>query len=208
MRPQSLKSPISAMSATQPVQPTQPPPRTRWWWLRILDKTLRDAWFYVAAASLVVNIIYTFRPQIIVQATSPITEQKPISTLFALTNNGAMTLYDVQIRCDVWDGDTFRGSFSRIPVTSTPSAPISGSIDIVELAPTDVATRDCGFASNGTVLENMHYESMRIDIIITYDWLWGYRPGSASHHFDTRVIEGKIVLVPDVENKSALKPAR
>lgn len=170
--------------------------------LSFIDKTFRDVWFYIAAVSLVVNMTYTFRPQLIINPTSPISDSRPLSTLFTITNAGAWTLYNVKIQCDVWDGQNFRGSFSRIPIEDEPGTPIIGSIDVDELVPTITATRDCGLASSYVTLDNIDYKKLRIDINISYYWLWGYRSSSITHHFNTRVTDSKIILVPDVEPSS------
>ena len=62
------------------------------------------------------------------------------------------------------------------------------------LAPGQTATRDCA-----TVSMNIPPDNVRIDLFITYIWLWGLKWGQLTRHFDTRRVQGHVILVPDVE---------
>jgi len=189
------------MSDTQPNRPIEPQPTNRWQWLSIFDKTFRDLWFYVAAVSLVVNMVLAFRPQPIIQSGAALVDSNPLTSLFSLTNNGILTIYNIKIQCDVWDGDQFRGSFSRIPIQTAPKAPLNGSWDIDELSPTATATRDCGIESGNVILKDLDPKTTRLDIVIYYEYFWGYMQSRASHHFNTRLVNNRAILVPDIETR-------
>jgi hypothetical protein len=172
----------------------------------LFDKTFRNVWFYIAAVSLVVNMVYAFRPQPTVQSGAALVDSNPLTTLFTVSNNGAFTLYNVRIQCEIFDGDIPRGTFSRMPVPPEGNAPVTGSIDVDELTPTDTATRDCGFKDDNATLKGLNPKTTRINIIISYDYFWGAKSFISSHHFNTRVIGTRVILVPDVEPKKPFRP--
>ena len=36
-----------------------------------------------------------------------------------------------------------------------------------------------------------------INLVITYQWLWGLKSDQLTRHFDTRRVQGHVILVPD-----------
>ena len=88
--------------------------------------TFKDIWFYVAAVSLIFNIMYTFRPQIIVQAAT-VSDNDPLATLFTITNQSAWTFYDVDMTCVIWSGDKKLVTLSNNAGQSMAGAAIEGN---------------------------------------------------------------------------------
>jgi hypothetical protein len=190
--------PTHAESATTPPQTpepplTDPPPiqrrslRTRLSWF---DKTFRDVWFYVAAASLVLNITYTFRPQLTIQSASPL--DNPAASLFSITNNGFWTLYDVAFYCAI-NGNVSSGNI----ISRDDSSAAEGNGLVSILPPGQTATRDCGATAG--MGRHIPPGSVRIDLLIVYKWAWGLRTSPTTRHFDTRRVGDHVILVPDVE---------
>lgn len=191
-----LRRPTYAKSGTkrpqtQGIPPVGPPPlqpRTLRRRLSWLDKTFRNVWFYIAVALALVSATYSFRPQLVVQVASPL--DNPTAALFTLTNNGAWTLYNLTLGCEfndtllIDDSAKFRGLHSII----------EGNPTIDSLSPGQSATRDCS-----TVKINIPQATVRIDFIVSYNWMWGISTSHLTRHFDTRRVGGHIILVPDVE---------
>ena len=186
-----LKSAATPPQAPQPPLATQAqvPPRSLRTRLSWFDKTLRNVWFYVAAASLVLNITYTFRPQITIQSASTI--DNPSESLFIITNNGFWTLYDVAFYCAV-NGNVSSGNIISRDESSAPEG--NGLVSI--FSPGQTATRDCGGMALG---RRVPPDSVRIDLLIVYKWAWGIFTSPLKRHFDTRRVQGHVILVPDVE---------
>lgn len=160
-----------------------------------LHQTFRDVWFYVAAVSLVLNLVHTFRPELSVQIGATIPNH-PGSTLFTLTNSGSWTLYDINTKCSIWTGYNWIISEGNI-VVSKPTSAFAGNPDIRSLRPTEIATQDCSieFPANDLIW---------IDISSTFDWFFGH--GAATRHFDMRKFGGNLILVPDVEFRPGVPP--
>ena len=158
-----------------------------------LHRTLRDAWFYVAAISLIFNLGHTFKPQLSIQIGETIPNQ-PAFTLFTLTNTGTWTLNNIDTKCIIFTGNTWITSQGNIfmPTTTSPEV---GNPDIRSLRPTDIATQDCIMGGKISFTAN---PSFRIDIDSQYDWFFGH--GDTVRHFDMRSFGGKFILVPDVES--------
>ena len=171
-------------------QPLPSPRRPLRSTLSFADRTFRNVWFYVAALSLIINLTYTFRPQIGVQASSVIDD--PLASLFTLSNNGPWTLYNVSMSCALTNGQRPLIYSEGNMVFTSPSSAIAGNPDIDVMPPGQTATRDCGFP--------VHMSGpIRIDVTISYKWLWGFISNGTTHHFDTRYIHGHLILVPDLE---------
>jgi hypothetical protein len=160
------------------------PLKTRLSWL---DKTFRDVWFYIAAILVVVNLTYNFRPQLTIQSSSP--ADHPQATLFTVSNNGPWTLYEVNFFCEI-NGILTTGN----TVSRTPGSAVAGDAPVAILPSGQTATRDCA-----TVVTNTPPDNVRIDLFISYNWLWGFKSGLLTRHYDTRRMQGHVILVPDVE---------
>jgi len=161
--------------------------------------TFKDIWFYVAAVSLIFNIMYTFRPQIIVQAAT-VSDNDPLATLFTITNQSAWTFYDVDMTCVIWDGDKKLVTLSNNSEIGVSGSAPSGNPIIEILEPYKPATRDCGTMGRLFHFSGMNPEAIRIDTIMSYKWLFGYKGKETSFHFSTRHAGPKFILVPDVES--------
>ena len=122
-------------------------------------------------------------------------DNNPLDTLFTFTNNGPLTLYDLEISCELWDG-TKRLTLSNIAVLRLGEGPATLNPTIDQLTSGQSATRDCG--AEGAVT-GLNPQRLRIDFSISYRWLDGLISGSMSRHFDTRTVGNKIIMVPDVE---------
>ena len=182
------------LDTTQPETPeplstgqAQGQPRSLRTHLSWFDKTFRNVWFYVAAILLVVNLTYNFRPQLTIQSASPI--DNPLAAWFTITNNGPWTLYEVGFFCDV-NGTVSSGNL----VSRGPDAAPEGDIPIDVFPSGQTATRDCAAVTN-----HIPPDDVRIDLLITYKWLWGMTQGHLTRHFDTRRVQRHVILVPDVE---------
>ena len=101
-------------------------------------RTLRDVWFYVAAVSLIFNLVHTFRPQLSIQVAATIPDQ-PALTLFTLTNTGSWTLYNITTKCAIWSGHNWLISQGNI-VRFGSASPMAGNPNIHSLGPTEIAT--------------------------------------------------------------------
>lgn len=167
--------------------------------LSLFHRTIRDVWFYVAAVSLVLNIIHTFRPELSVEIGGTIRNQ-PAQTLFTLKNTGSWTLYNVSTTCYIWTGTKWIVSERNI-VTHSKTSAIAGNPDIISLSPKGVATRDCAVPPFIPIPAN---DSVRIDIDFKFDWFLGH--GNATRHFDMRSFGDNFILVPDVEFRPDLPP--
>jgi hypothetical protein len=181
---------ISTPQKTQE-QPSSAPRRSLRSVLSFADRTFRNVWFYVAAVSLVFNVVYTFRPQLTVSVASAI--GNPQASLFSLSNIGSWTLYDVDMRCLVGS----ERMTNVLILDSRNGATRGGNPLIAELAPGQTATRDCGASPPLP-------PASKIDLVISYTWLWGLKSASVTKHFDTRLVGRALILVPDVENPSPL----
>lgn len=171
--------------------------------LSFLDKTFRDWWFYVAAVSLVVNLTYTFRPQI--QVKSSTMSQDPLETLFTISNTGPWPLRDVKMICVLSDGNRNIKSENNTTKLSR-NAPAQGNPNLEELPSGHSATRDCGF-SHGIHLRNIDMRSIRINIITSYRWPLWPAPINVEEHFNSRQIGERFILVPDVEPRPKSPPS-
>jgi hypothetical protein len=185
--------------ATPPQTSEQPPqPQEQGRPLRLgpvlswLHRTFRDVWFYVAAVSLVMNIVHTFRPQLSIEIGATIPNQ-PASTLFTLANTGSWTLHNITLKCSIWTGHRWIVSEGNI-VTSSPTSAMAGNPEIRSLSPAEIATRDCAVPPFISVPAN---ESIRIDVSSKFDWF--FARGSEIRHFDMRSFGGNLILVHDVE---------
>jgi hypothetical protein len=188
------------LSTTQPQTPKQPPlPQEQVPTIRLgpvlswLHRTFRDVWFYVAAVSLVLNLVHTFRPEVSVQIGATIPNQ-PASTLFTITNTGSWTLYNITTKCSIWTGHNWIISADNI-VLSEPNSAMAGNSTTRSLRPTEIATKDCSVSMPAN-------DSIRIDISSTFDWFFGH--GNATRHFDMRRFGGNLILVPDVEFRAGV----
>jgi hypothetical protein len=177
-----------AESDTTPLQTPEPPteghnkrPATN---LKFFDKAFRDVWFYVAALCLVLNVTYTFRPQLSISSLA-FDERNPASTLFVLTNIGAWTLYNVDTRCDIDVGTMHVTSISNL--TSEGGNTI---IDVLDRG--EPATKDCAFGLRTNV-------NLRIAVSVSYNWFFGLLPGTVVRNFRTRPFAGHLLIIPDVK---------
>ena len=187
---------------------TQPPPTAQRSaslrvFLRFWHGTFKDAWFYVAAVILIVNVGYTYRPQLQIVA-SAAGGDDPLQTYLALSNPGAWTLYNVVVGCRVYAGDRLMLDASDNSMVSQPGAPAQGPVTVTKLIPTQVATRDCGAGSTSSLVRIVIPPALlRVDVSASYRWAWSmFGGGPKIFHFDTRqVASGKFILVPDVEER-------
>jgi hypothetical protein len=79
-------------------------------------------------------------------------------------------------------------------VARTQDSVPAGDAPVTILPPGQTATRDCA-----TVSMNIPPDNVRIDLFITYEWLWGLMSGQSTRHYNTRRVQGHVILVPDVE---------
>lgn len=158
--------------------------------------TFKDIWFYLAAVSLVFNIIYTFRPQLVVQAATSL-DTNPLAALFTLTDQSPWTFYNVSMECIIWNGVQKLGTVKNNTFQLPYGAPATGNQTIEVLEAYKPATRDCGFA--GIKFNRPSPALTKIDLNLSYDWLFGYKTKLSNWHFDTRKVGDKFILVPDVE---------
>jgi hypothetical protein len=199
--------PTDAESDTTPLQTPEQPSQSEQQvrqrglgsFLSWFHQTIRDVWFYVAAVSLIINLVHTFRPQISIQVGATIPNQ-PVLTLFTLTNSGSWILYNITTKCAIWSGHNWIVSQGNV-VELGPTSPLAGNPDIHSLAPTEIATQDCAISALMAIPTN---DSIRIDIQSEYDWLFGHT--STGRHFDMRRFGGQLVLVPDVERREGIPP--
>jgi hypothetical protein len=166
--------------------------------LRFADKTFRDFWFYVAAAFLVLTVTYTLRPQLSAQVAAT-SNDNPLDTLYTLSNVSAWTLQNVSMKCEIWDGPRRVITLDNNSISNGNNSPLGGNPRIAFLKQGESATRDCGTGGNFIDLKGINYDSIRINLIISYDWLWDFRRSTDIYHFNTRERQGRIFLVPDVE---------
>ena len=186
-------------TATTPMQPTEAPKSPRRHFLKSFDVGFRNVWFYVAAFVLIINLSYTFRPQLQIQA-STLADSDPLGTLFTFVNNGAWTLYDVQIHCTLYKGLRVALQASNITNQVSPNASVTGSGIITVLRSTDPATRDCGIGQNGRVRVILPPSpEIAIDLDVQYRWLFGLLTERQRSPFDTRKVGSRFILVPDVQ---------
>ena len=189
----------------QPPQMQSPPPpgqrQSLRSFLRAFDASFRNVWFYVAVMLLIINVSYTFRPQLQISASSIVTND-PAATLFTLINIGPWTLTNIEVGCDIFAGDQLILRSADIQIERSPEAALLGSSRISALAQGDPATRDCGISltrdlDHVTVAPAV----LRIDVFAFYSWFWGiWRSDAVVRHFNTRGVgEGRYILVPDVE---------
>jgi len=188
-------------SAEEPIQPTGPEATltNRQLFQRLLSfshNTIKDVWFYVSMCLLIVNAAYTYQPHIAVAVSGSKTNL--LGSLFKLENTGYWTLYDVRMRCDIWDGKTPRASLvARDPSDGTGDAPRRNST-ISKLPRNATATRDC-LGEQVLGVGPLRPEYLRVDIVITYKWGFSLFTGQMSQRFNTRLDLDSYVLVPDVE---------
>jgi hypothetical protein len=183
------------LGTTQPQTPAQPSPdrapsrprplKTLLFWL---DKTFRNVWFYIAAAIVVLNLTYNFRPQLAIQSSS--FADHPQASLFTITNNGPWTLYEVNFFCEI-NGMVTTGNI----ISRTPDSAAAGDAPVAVLPPGQPATRDCATVA----MSKVPPDNVRINLFVTYEWMWGLKSGQETRHYDTRRVQGHVILVPDVE---------
>jgi hypothetical protein len=188
-----------------PPPPTITPIKPPLSFLVFADKTFRDFWFYVAVAFLVVNLTYTFRPQIATQVAATQNDD-PLNTLYSVYNPGAWTLYNVGMTCVVWNGQQRLATLSNNTLVASRDAPAGGNPNIAILSPGEMATRDCGTGHNFITFGNLKPEAIRIDLEFSYDWFWGLHRSTTTRHFNTRRFQDHIILVPDVEGHGVSPP--
>jgi len=194
-----------ATSPTQPEQQKSPLGGSLRSRLSFLDKTFRDWWFYVAAITLVVNLSYTFRPQLQVQSSST-PDSNPLETLFTLSNISPWPLRNVKLTCVLYNGENILGTFANNTIKPSLNAPAQGNPDIDDLPAGQPATRDCGFGNGGIARHGIDMRSVRLNTIISYEWFFWPRPLSLIQHFNTRMIGRHLILVPDVESTRVVRP--
>jgi hypothetical protein len=160
-------------------------------------------WFYVAAAALIVNLCYTFRPHVTVQA-STVSGDDPMSTLFSISTVGPWTLYNVGMTCVLYDGPTKKVTLYDNATQQGENAPVLGNPTTAALKPGETATRDCLIGTKSFQIGGLHVEAVRLDVGINYHWFFGFIGTSQNHHFNTRKVGERFILVPDVEVRGVL----
>jgi hypothetical protein len=168
--------------------------------LKYFDTSFRNVWFYFAAFALILNLSYTFRPQINIQASAS-ADNDPLGTLFTLSNISPWTLYNIDATCTLFQGSEKIYSLMNNEVHERPETPALGNPRIRELQAGQTATRDCGTGNNsiGIRIGNLDIKSLRINLDVSYDWFFGLMRNNNTRHFNTRLVKGSIVLIPDVE---------
>lgn len=194
----------NATSPTQQERRTPPQVEGLRSHLSFLDKTFRNWWFYVAAVSLVVNLTYTFRPQLQIQSST--INSNPLDTLFTIANTGPWRLRDIMLTCELYDGNTSITSENNTLKLSH-NAPAQGNPNIDELYAGHSATRDCGLGRGLFVLPSLNMRTIRINTIISYRWFLWPTPTRLTQHFNTRQIDTHLILVPDVEPMAEASPS-
>jgi hypothetical protein len=176
-------------------QPTERPQSG----IGFFHKTLTNIWFYIAAVSLVANVVHTFSPTMQASATS-LNPNDPAGSIFTVTNTSPWTFTEVHFSCDVNSG-TARIYVADNSQQSGRGSPIEGPVFTGSIGPGEPVTRDCGLGSSSSFIRiPVDPARLRIDFAVSYKWLFGYAPGSLTRHFNTRRTgNGTFVLVPDLE---------
>jgi hypothetical protein len=150
--------------------------------LAILHKRVSIVWVYFAIAIALLNLAYTYRPKIIIDAGIALDKFNPAYTLFRVTNAGLLPIMNVHFMCII------NGSIRILD-----NLPDQRPVPILHAG--EPVTRECT-ESNFIKMPPPDV----IDIVVTYEWPIFHWTDQSKMHFIRKEFtnSGQFILVPDV----------
>lgn len=158
-------------------------------------------WLFPSIVIVLLQFAYSYRPRLSIEPNVTVTEGDPASTLFRIINTGPLHLNNIKVTC-VIDTSSVKHLMLGSNITIDGAGHVTGNGPISTLDRGATATRDCGAGSASSFVRIAPYDplSLRLDIVVTYNWPFIPIPDGLTLHFTVRrIADGKTVLVPDVE---------
>lgn len=182
-------------SAPPQITPQQPSRR------QSFRERFYTVWFYASILIILMQFAYSYRPRLDIQADVTANNQDPLSALFRIVNTGPLYLQNMRMICK-FSTSSVKDFIAESNIVFENGHPATGSGPIAVLESGGIATRDCaaGSTSHATNIPPYDPLSLRLEVIVEFDWPFIPIPDKNARHFTVRRLgDGRVILVPDVE---------